>query len=160
VSRPNFSVSRKPIEFDLGGEPFAAKPVVAPASLGEMLDAAEEVARIQTERALSQREQLDEALKIFDKAFRSVLVDEAVERFSSRLFSTTEPFDLGRELMPCLQWLIEEYTNRPTEPSPTSTRGPDDGGSSSTSGASAGASTPSTSQPTDSVTPSTPPSTT
>lgn len=156
---PNFSVSRKPIPFGLGGEQFAAEPVIATESLGEMLDAAEAVDRIQADSSISQREQLKQVLQVFDAAFRSVLVEDRKERFSERLFSTTEPFDLGRELMPCLQWLIEEYTGRPTEPSPPSTTGRSDGSTSSTSGASDAVSTPSTSVDAGSATQSTPPST-
>lgn len=158
--RAKFTVAREPIELELGGDLFHAPPVIPPAVLGDMLDAGERIAEIQKKQGLSQKEQLAEMMKVIDEVFGLVLVPDSVPLFHDRLFSRDRPFDLMNELLPAMEWLVEEYSDRPTVPSPPSTTGPDDGGTSSTSGASAEASTPSPLTLTGSATPSTPPSTT
>lgn len=103
----SFTVSREPIELGLGGEDFFAVPVVAPAVLGDMLDAGERISEIQSNKGLTQKQMLDEMLKVLDATFGAVLAPDSKPRFHERLFSPTEPFDLMRELMPALEWLVE-----------------------------------------------------
>jgi hypothetical protein len=158
--RGTFTVAREPIELGLGGDEFTAPPVIPPAVLGDMVDAGERISEIQKVKNLSQKDQLAQVMEVVDNIFGLVLVPESAALFHERLYSRTNPFDLMREVLPALEWLVEEYTSRPTEPSPTSGTGSGGGGSSSTSGALVGASTPSPSLPTGSATPSTPPSTT
>jgi hypothetical protein len=158
--RAKFTVDREPVEAEIGGDLFIAPPVIPPAVLGEMLDAGERVAEIQNTKGLSQKDQLDQVMKTVDEVFGLVLVPDSGKLFHERLYSRTNPLDLMREVMPALEWLIEEFTDRPTEPSPPSTTGPVDGGTTSTPGASAEASTPSPSPLEGSATPSTQPSTT
>jgi len=158
--RRSFTVAREPIVLELGGEEFHAPPVIAPAVLGDMLDAGERIGEISGKKDLSQRDMFAEMMKILDDVFGLVLIPESGARFHDRLHSRDNPFDLSKEVMPALEWLIEEYTDRPTEPSPPSSTGSSDGTPNSTSGASEEASTPATSPPTAGATPSTPPSTT
>lgn len=157
--RRSFNVAREPIVLELGGEEFTAPPVIAPAVLGDMLDAGEQIGGLNQE-GMSQKDIFAQMMKILDEVFGLVLVPDSATRFHERLFSRENPFDLGKEVMPALEWLIEEYTERPTVPSPPSSTGSSDGASSSTSGAPDVASTPKPSPPTDGATPSTPPSTT
>jgi hypothetical protein len=158
--RRSFTVAREPVELVLGGDEFRAPPVIPPAVLGEMLEAGERIEEVQKTQGLSHKDQLDQMMKILDEVFGLILVPESAAVFHERLYSRTNPLDLQREVMPALEWLIEEFTDRPTQPSPPSTNGQGDGASSSTSGAPAEASTPTRSQPTAGATPSTPPSTT
>jgi hypothetical protein len=76
-------------------------------------------------------------------AFDSLLEPESAARFRARAASKTNPVDF-RVLLSILTWLIEQYTNRPTEPSSNSSDGQPtgDGGPSSTDGGSPAVSTP------------------
>jgi hypothetical protein len=156
--RGKFTVEREPIELELGGDLFYAPPVIAPAVLGDMVDAASRIDEIQATAGLSQKDMIDQMLKVLDEVFCLVLTPESATLFHERLFSREKPFDLARELTPGLTWLVEEYTDRPTEPSPPSSTGRSDGGTTSTPGALVEASTPSTSPVAGSATPSMPPS--
>lgn len=158
--RRSFTVDREPVEVEMGGDWFSAPPVIPPAVLGDMLDAGERIAEIQNTQGLSQKDQLAQMMKILDEVFGLVLVPDSATHFHERLYSRTDPLDLTREVMPALEWLVEEFTDRPTEPSPQSSTGRSDGGTTSTSGASVKASTPSTSPDAGSATPPTPPSST
>lgn len=158
--RGRFSVAREPIELELGGGVLTAPPIIPPAVLGELLDLMPRVAEIEQGQGLSQKDQLEQMMKVIDEVMGLVLVPESAAVFHERLFSRTDPYDLQNEVMPAVQWLVEEYTGRPTPPSPPSPTGSSDGTSSSTSGASEEALTPTSSQPTAGATPSTPPSTT
>lgn len=158
--RRSFTVDREPVEVEMGGDWFSAPPVIPPAVLGDMLDAGERIAEIQNTQGLSQKDQLAQMMKILDEVFGLVLVSDSATHFHERLYSRTDPLDLTREVMPALEWLVEEFTDRPTEPSPPSSTGRSDGGTSSTPGASVKASTPSTSPDADSATPPMPPSST
>ncbi|MCW6003861.1 hypothetical protein K1W54_04590 [Micromonospora sp. CPCC 205371] len=155
-----FTVDREPVEAEIGGDLFVAPPVIPPAVLGDMLDAGERIGEIQRTQGLSQKEQLNQMMKVLDEVFNLVLIPDSGKAFHERLYSRENPFDLMREVMPALEWLIEEFTERPTEPSPPSSTGRSDGGTSSTPGVLVGASTPSPSTPDVSATPSTPPSST
>jgi hypothetical protein len=149
----NFSVDREPIELVLGGETFHAPAVIAPAALGELLDAQAEVGDLLKIKELTQGEQIKQVLKLLDAVFRGILVPESSERFSKRLHSRDNPFDLMREVMPAVEWLVEEYSSdRPTQPSSPSGTGSNDGGANSTAGAPPAAWTPAISPPTGSST--------
>jgi hypothetical protein len=156
--RRSFTVAREPVELDLGGAELTAPPIIPPAVLGELLDLAPRITEIEQAKDLPQKDQLDQMMKLIDEVMGLVLVPESATVFHDRLFSRTDPFDLQREVMPAIEWLIEEYTDRPTPPSPPSSTGSSDGISSLTSGAPAGESTPQPSLLIDSATPSTPPS--
>lgn len=150
--RRSFSIDREPVEFDLGGEDFVAPPVIAPAALAEMIDTQERLVEIQKAEGLSQRQQVEEMLKILDEVFAGILKPESASRFHERLYSRDDPLDLLREVVPCLEWLIEEYADRPTQPSLPSSTGLSDGGVTSTDGAQHGVLIPATCPPTGSST--------
>jgi hypothetical protein len=158
--RAKFTVDREPVEIELGGDLFTAPPVIPPAILGDMLDAGQRIEEMQNKPGASQKELLDQMMKVLDEVFGLILVPESAALFHERLFSREKPFDLTHELVPALMWLVEEYTERPTVPSPPSPTGPSDGSTTSTSGASAEVSTLPMSVPDVGATPSTPPSTT
>jgi hypothetical protein len=154
-----FTVPREPIELEIGGEVFTAPPILAPTTLAELMDKQAEIqdafSNITTQAQVGERGVIDTVLKvlarrptdseddgtgIFDLVFTD---EETAQRFRERLHSRDRPFDLLQEVMPAVRALIEEYTGRPTQPSPPSASGSDDGGTTSTDGAPAAASTPS-----------------
>lgn len=144
VRRLTFTVAREPVEIEVGGETFHAPPVIPPTVLGELADKADETGVILRDTQMTQRQSIEQALKAVDEVMTLVLLPESADRFRERLFSLENPFHLQREIMPLLPALIEEYTDRPTRPSPPSTRLQASDGHSSTDGALAEASTPST----------------
>lgn len=161
--RGRFTVAREPIELELGGDLFHAPSIVAPEILAEMLEVLSQVASAMPTTTASPGDikvVLKQAMKLLDDVFGLILAPESADRFRTRLHSRDNPFDLFRELMPALEWLVEEYADRPTQPSPPSTTGLSDGESSSTSGASNGVSIPLPSPRNDGATPLKPPSTT
>lgn len=154
----SFTVKREPVEAEIGGDPFFGPPVIAPAVLADMVAAGDQISELQAANGVSAKDQIEQMMKILDEVFGLVLVPDSATLFHERLYSRTNPFDLLNEVMPAMEWLIEEYTNRPTEPSPPSSTGLSDGTSSSTSGAPVEASTPTYSPLTDGATPSMQPS--
>lgn len=83
------------------------------------------------------------------------LVDESATLFRSRTTDKKKPIALGH-VLPIINWLLEVYGLRPTQPSSTSsTPSTVEDGTSSTAGASPEASTAQDSLPTDSSTSST-----
>lgn len=151
--RKTFTVAREPIELEAGGDVFTAPAIIPPTVLGDLLDTSEEITKILDDKSLTQRQSVDAVLKAFDELFALILTPDSAQRFHARLFSREDPLDLQRELMPMVEYLIEEYTDRPTSPSPSSTsNSTTSDGHSSTDGAPNGASTPSTFPPTDSAT--------
>ena len=158
--RRSFTVDREPIELEFDDDVCTAPPTIPSAVLGELLDAGEHVTEIQNNKSLSQKDTITQVLKVLDEVFGLVLTPDSAKVFHDRLYSRDKPLDLMRQVMPALEFLIEEYTDRPLEASPPSTTGPAVGGTTSTPGASAGASTPQPSPAAVSATPPTPPSTT
>lgn len=77
---------------------------------------------------------------IFDVIFSD---EKTAQRFRERLYSRDRPFDMTREVMPAIIALIEEYTGRPTPPSPSSSTPSPGDGTASTDGAPSTAWTPS-----------------
>lgn len=131
---------------------FTAPPIIAPAVLGDLMDAVENIDKISADKTLTQRQSIDAAYKAFDEVFGFVLMPESASRFHNRLYSRDDPLSWEEEVMPALIYLIEEYTGRPLEQSSSSAGGLTGSGTFSTSGASPEESTPSTSPPTDSAT--------
>jgi hypothetical protein len=75
--------------------------------------------------------------------FDTILPDPVqAQRFRLRLYSRTQPLDLTREVYPAITALIEEYTGRPTQPSPPSPTPSGGDGHVSTDGAQPTGSTP------------------
>jgi hypothetical protein len=158
--RRSFAVDREPIELEFDDDVCTAPSTIPSVVLAELLDAGERVAAIQTDKSLTQKEMITQVLKVLDEVFGLVLVPDSAKVFHERLYSRDKPLDLSRQVMPAMEYLLEEYTDRPLVASPPSTTGPRSGGTSSTPGALVGVSTPSPSPLDGSATPSTPPSST
>lgn len=156
--RRSFTVDREPIELVFDDDVCTAPPTIPSAVLGELLDTGEQVTEIQNSTTLNQKETIVQILKVLDDVFGLVLTPDSAKVFHERLYSRNKPLDLMRQVMPALEYLIEEYTDRPLAASQPSTTGPGGGGTSSTPGASVEGSTPSPSPPAVSATPSMPPS--
>lgn len=110
-SRPvrDFSISDEPLPFKLGQDIFEAVPVVPPVLLDELTAA---LAQMGAEGRTN-----IELLNDFAAIFDVLLTEGTALRFRERLMSRTEPIDLNRQLVPIIQWLLEEYGMRPMEPS-------------------------------------------
>lgn len=138
--RFNHTVSREPIVFGMGGEDFTAQPILGADTLGEILDKKGSLAGIDATGA--DRETLKKIQAVLAEIFDLVLEPESQARVRDRLAGTGKPLDLQREVVPTITDLIEEYTGRPTQPSPTSSNGSVNGGTSSTAGQPPGVLTP------------------
>lgn len=142
-----FTVDRTALDVEIGGEVFHAPPILAPATLGLLLDKQTSVQS--TIGKVSEQAEAGESGAItgmlavlshppgeppdggahdpgiFDLIFGAT---DSADRFRERLYSPTNSFDLLRELLPAVTALIEEYTDRPTQPSlPSSTFSGSDG---------------------------------
>lgn len=118
----DFSRTPRKLEFSADGETYECHPAVPPVVLQEMLD-------------LSQGQMESDFTKIAD--FFDLAAPEAVaSRIRARLTPGHDnPIDLYQAIS-IVVWLIEEYGQRPTTPSETSTDGSrmGDNGTSSTDG--------------------------
>lgn len=84
----------------------------------------------------------DKLVELLGEVFDGILLPDSARRLKDRLTDRENSIDVMRQVIPALNWLLEEYGLRPTEPSPPSSTGPSDGGTSSTAGAPPEASTP------------------
>lgn len=140
AKRFSHTVSREPIEFEMGGEEYTAPPILAPDTLGDLLDKQNSIAEITAKDV--ERETLERVNTVLADIFDLILEPESAARVRERLHSRDRPYDLQREVMPTVMSLVEEYTGRPTQPSPpSSTPSPGDG-TTSTDGPPQTASTP------------------
>lgn len=92
---------------------------------------------------------LDQQLKVFADALGMVLLPESNGRFQKRLDDLENPIEL-EQASDVIQWLLEAYGLRPTEPSSDSSTGPPSpvSGMSSTDAQPQPVSIPATFQPT------------
>lgn len=119
----SFSGGRKvvdfePLEFDLEGESFIAKPAIQGAVLLEFVAAADSDSGGKSAQAL------------YD-FFKSVMEPEEYKRFDEYLKNPDMIFDF-QVLGDIAGWLVEEYTARPTEQPRSSDDGPSSSGRTST----------------------------
>jgi len=144
----SFTVSREPKSIPVGGEMFAAMPVISAISLGGLLDKLVEIQSVADglgETGTTHVESMKRITKLVDEAFSLVLLPESAQRLRDRLYDQVNPVDVSREAIPAIAELVTEYTGRPTSPSPSSTSTSTTGdGLFSTDGAPAADSTPST----------------
>lgn len=141
-----FTVDREPIDLEVGGEHFTAPALLAPAALAELLDMqtrmTEMFGRLQTPAGQpAERGALGDVLTFVADIFDTIFGEESpgvktnsAVRFRDRLLSKDNPFDLMREVVPSVMGLVEEYTERPTQPSSPSSTLPGGGGTTSTDG--------------------------
>jgi len=116
----------KPKEFKIGADVFIAPPVIPAVVLAELAGMAGSLA--ETQQGGDLMAVLEKVASLFD----GLLTEETAPRFRARLLGRTEPIDLHRQAIPILQWLMEVYGLRPTEPSSSSASGLDGGGGGST----------------------------
>jgi hypothetical protein len=119
----DFSKKRAPLFFELDGERFNCAPAVPVASL-------QEIARMSsTVTAANASDML--------KEFFGVVMDaDTKERIAVRMMDKVNPLDLDVAI-DIMNWLLEEYGMRPTQPSSGTSNGSptDGGGTDSTAGA-------------------------
>lgn len=105
----------------MDGDTFVAPAKIPPIRLADISTLAAEIGK-----AEKLRQKLEAIADVFDQ----ILTPESAPRFRERILSNDGDvaFDLNEQVMPLLQWLMEEYGLRPTQPSPPSSDGPSDGG--------------------------------
>lgn len=143
--RFDFTVSREPVVFGMGGVDYSAPPVIDSTTLGKLLEKAAEVESIDLGRG--DRAALDRVSALLAEMFGLLLDEPSARAVAARITGTDDPLDLRREVVPTIRALAEVYTERPTQPSWPSAESPPDVGTSSTGGAPPPGSTPGTFPP-------------
>lgn len=116
----DFSRPPEPKRFRINDDIFEAAPELP---LGTMEIAANiSAARIK-----------DEGVEPILEFFDAILFDQSAARLRERAKSKTEPIGLAH-LMPIINWLLEAYGLRPTQPSENSSGSPSETGTSLTDG--------------------------
>lgn len=93
----------EPLSFKLHGEDFACKPKMQGKVLLELVAAS------------SAQDNPGEAAAIINKFFKLVLVAESYERFEALLESDDRIVEVEK-LSDIVAWLVEQYSDRPTQP--------------------------------------------
>lgn len=105
VRMRDFSASPRELEFTADGETYQCHSEVTPDVLQEILTLT--------------RGRLQEDFGTLVEAFELVMLPEVAQTFTPRLHKGhPKPIGMGRAAA-ILAWLIEEYSQRPTEPSAT-----------------------------------------
>jgi hypothetical protein len=107
-----------PVDFDLGTENFKCKPAIQGAVLLEFVAAADSDSGGKSAAALY-------------GFFADVMLDGEYDRFRAHLKNTEVIYDIA-EIGEIAGWLVEEYAERPTEPSKSSSSGRSSSGPGST----------------------------
>jgi hypothetical protein len=95
-----------PIPFRIDGEVFYA---VGSQPAGVLFDMAD----------LGEVKGFDAQVRLLSQFVQSLLVPESFERLKIKMRDPINPFGFTN-LMRMIQWLMEQYSNRPTQPSPPS----------------------------------------
>lgn len=131
---PDFTKPREPHRFRLGGKYYAAPAIISAVAMRRAVEVGAEL-----------RSAGNDSLKVtaaIGETFKVLVGGAGGDDIAARLVSEDDPIDIRGEAMPCLEWLIEIYGLRPTQPSSDSVNGSSTqtGDTSSTVGASAEAS--------------------
>lgn len=153
----DFSKKRTPVFFTIDGQRYDCFKALDFAQLRLFAALARGVSHLNAERSESEPGEVDEveaataAIDRILELMKIVMKKASYAIFASKLRPTDEereaddfePVD-PYQLMDIVKWLMETYTNRPSQPSSSLSPGSisDDGGSSSTAGASPEAVTP------------------
>jgi hypothetical protein len=129
----DFTKKRKPVRFAIDPDVFECAVALTPDALQEI------VSRFRSEDFVEAREarDVDRVMKGVREIFEIFLLDpKTYAKFVSRLGDKKNPIDI-HQLLEIVHWVIGIYTDRPTQPSPSSSSGSesDDGGISLTAGA-------------------------
>lgn len=132
----------QPKHFKIDGDEFFAPAVIPADVLGILVEAGTSLSEIKG----TPKQQLDALIAKIADVMDLLLTPETAPRFKERLYSRTEPMDLYTQAIPAMQWLVEVYSQRPTQPPSSSASGPEDGGGGLTAIAPSEGSTPLSSQ--------------
>lgn len=129
----DFTKKRVPVRFKIDDDVFECVTALLPAALQEI------VTKFRGEEfteALKSRD-VDRVMKGISEIFEIFLLEDSYAVFTPRLSDPKNPIDI-HQVIEIVEWIIEAYVSRPTEPSPNSSTGSElvDGGTSSTAGAS------------------------
>jgi hypothetical protein len=133
----DFSRRAASLEFTADGESYVPRPALPPESLQEVLE-------------LVRDKKIREDFTILDQIFDIFMMPSEAEKIKKRFKKDSDnPLGLG-QIMDITMWLIEEYSQRPIEPSSgsssSSSAETDETGTSSTAGVPSEESTHSSSQ--------------
>ena len=131
VEYRDFSRQSKQIKFTVGEQEYEAVPALG-------LGLAVEMSNIGKTFAGGEGLERVEALWEF---FGGILQGDGADRLKQQAHSKIDPLDI-KQLMDIMNWLLEVYGLRPTQPSNDSSTGSSDDGKSSTAGAPLEMSTP------------------
>jgi hypothetical protein len=124
VEYKDFSRQSKQIKFTVGAQEYDAVPAlglglaVEMSNIGKTFAGGEGLERVDT----------------LWEFFGGILQDDGADRLKKQAYSKIDPLDI-RQLMNIMNWLLEVYGLRPTQPSNDSSTGSSDDGKSSTDGA-------------------------
>jgi hypothetical protein len=138
----DFSLPMQPKPFRIDPDDFFAPPIMSAMTMRKVAELYGSVAEGEGLAAVGP------TLEKITECFRLMLPGPSGERFAARLNTPggpddPPPIDLMRQALPVLNWIMEEYGLRPTEPSSASSDGStggtgttQNGGTGSTAGAS------------------------
>lgn len=128
----DFTKKRVPVRFKIDADFFECVTALLPAALQEIVT---KFRGDEFTEALKSRS-IDRVMRGISEIFEIFLLEDSYAVFTRRLSDRKNPIDI-HQLIEIIQWIIEVYVNRPTEPSPNSSTGSElaDGGISSTAGA-------------------------
>lgn len=123
----------EPKTFTIAGVVYQAVPSVHPRQLVKL------VASLRGLSSLAGKElapdEVDKALTELGGFFEAVLLPEDANTQGWLDAYAGDEFDLQKQVIPIMTWLLEEYTGRPTQPLSDSVTGIDNGGLTLTDGA-------------------------
>jgi len=108
----DFSRKREKIEFQVDEDVFEAAPAIPAGVLTQFVVKFSGVENLPA----------SERVKAFGEVLEMVLKPESFERFLRRLEDRERPIDIN-QLNDIIVWLMEQYGQRPTMPSPDSSSG-------------------------------------
>lgn len=144
--RLTFTTAREPIEVEIGGHVYHAPAMLSPERLAALLELQGKLADLDVAK-IGGREAINHTMQLVADIFDLLLTADSATHMRMRLTGDDDPVDLNREALPAITALVEEYTDRPTQPPSPSSNGSTNDGGSSTAGAPPTASTPSTLTP-------------
>lgn len=103
----DFSVQRQPIKFKIDDDIFEAVPDVAAEVMIRFIDQATILENSEASN--------DEKMSVIRGMFYMVLVEESADLFVARLNDPERPIGLST-FIAVVQWIMEQYSLRPTEP--------------------------------------------
>jgi hypothetical protein len=103
----DFSVERKPIKFKIDDDIFEAVPDVAAEVMIRFIDQASILENAEAPT--------NEKMNVIQGMFYMVLKKESADTFVARLNDPDRPISLNT-FVEVVQWIMEQYSLRPTEP--------------------------------------------